>query len=49
MVPKGQETTADQDERTDQGDPPAKKKPRKPLKLDASILERALQQRNQNR
>ena len=33
----------------DPADPAAKKKPRKPLKLDPSILEKALQLRNQNR
>ena len=49
ILPKGQETTADPDEMADPADPAAKKKPRKPLKLDPSILERALQQRNQNR
>ena len=49
ILPKGQETTADPDEMADPADPAAKKKPRKPLKLDPSILERALQLRNQNR
>ena len=48
-LPKSQETTADPDEMADPADPAAKKKARKPLKLDPSILERALQQRNQNR
>lgn len=46
MPPNGQETSVDSDETAD---PSAKKKPRKPLKLDPSILEKALQQRNQNR
>jgi hypothetical protein len=48
-LPKLPETTADADEMADPADQAAKKKPRKPLKLDPSILERALQQRNQNR
>jgi hypothetical protein len=46
VSPKGQETPVDSDE---MADPAAKKKPRKPLKLDPSILEKALQLRNQNR
>jgi hypothetical protein len=49
ILPKGPETTADPDEMADPADPAAKQKPRKPLKLDPSILEKALQLRNQNR
>jgi hypothetical protein len=49
ILPKSGEPTADPDGMADLADPAAKKKPRKPLKLDPAILERALQLRNQNR
>jgi hypothetical protein len=49
VLPKDKETTADPDEMADPDDQAAKKKPRKPLKLDPSVLEKALQLRNQNR
>ncbi len=49
VLPKGTKTADDPDEMADPADPAAKKKPRKPLKLDPSILEKALQLRNQNR